>query len=186
MKTTIAAIAASAVMLMGGAHAAITGVVPGPDDGFSIGFIFTNDMAADIVSISIDGTPSDPDLIWDSVFNVGGTADAPSSTDGIDTAVLTGNWLAGGFQTGETFSFSVDPDFVGDPSASIVVSQLAGTLVSVLFADASIFSGIFVDDPADGAGLMLVSADPVPVPGALVLMGTALAGFAGLRRKKAA
>jgi hypothetical protein len=173
--------------LAGSANAALVGSVEGLDSDTDIDLSFLNTGPADVLSITLDGTTSVPDvLVWDEIFGIGGTADAPGVA-GEDTSFLTLSWAAGGFISGETLSFSLDPDTVSDPSAGILVSGLIGTLVTVLFGDSSTFLGVLVDDPARDAGLVLVGRTPdVPIPAALPLLagGIAALGALGRRRRK--
>jgi len=169
------------------ASAGVVGSVAGPDGGFSINFSFTNTGPQDITSLSIDGSTTALNLVWDGVPSTSGTNSAPTSgTLSNSNHLLTYLWGAGGFVSGNILSFNIDPDTPGNSGFGAIVSDLLSVSVSVLFGNGSVFSGKFVDDPAEGAGLMLVeNVAEVPIPAALPLLATAFAGLglAGFRRK---
>lgn len=184
MRFLIAAIAAISAAF-GVANAAFVGATSGPDDSFSINFSFSNPEALSVSSMSIDGsTATAGNIVWDGIGTPGGTAVLSGAPAGEDTSLMS--FAFSSFGTGDTFTLSsVDPDFVpGDPS--VPISGLIGVLVTVIFSDASTFVGQFVDDPAQGAGLILAEVSDVPVPGALLLFLSGIGGLAAARRKKAA
>lgn len=179
-----------AAALIGGmatsANATLVGSSSGPDDSFSISLSFLNTGPEDIVSMTVDGSSTALSLVWDDIFSNGGTADDPT-IGGIDTSVLTFSWLAGGFASGDTYFFSLDPDTPTDSSFGAIVLDLLGTTITAIYGDGSTFSGTLIDDLAPGMGLVLEPNTPtVPLPGALPLLALGLGtlGLAARRRNK--
>lgn len=170
------------------ANATISGSTSGPDDSFSINMFFDNLGPEDVLGLTIDasGTTSiaGPPLIFES-FSPGGTAGPATFNGTLNTSVLSFSWGAGGFTSGQSFSLSLDPDIFGDSSYGAVISELLGTTVTATLAGGGIFHGVFVDDPAERAGLKLSA---VPLPGALSLMllGLGMLGAVGSRMRRAA
>lgn len=167
------------------------GWTSGPNSSFSINFTFENVVGStsDIVGIQINGaTAGGGTIIWDSVGSVTDPAGASSIIGGVDTALLNISFTDNpdGFNPGEQFSLSgIDPDWEGAPSSGITIGDIIGVQVLFLFEDASQLLYAFVDDPEEGAGLVLEAVNPsaVPIPAAVWLLGSGLLGLAGLRRK---
>jgi hypothetical protein len=140
------------------------GVTTGPDNSFSINFTFSNDAGStsDVTSILLDGsTGSSFPILWDDPGTPGGPPGATVGFAGVDTQLLTISFFDSpdGFNPGESFSLNnVDPD--GDPGpASVTIGELEGVEVTFSFEDGSELRGVFVDDPAPGAGLILALLD---------------------------
>ncbi|MCC5665704.1 PEP-CTERM sorting domain-containing protein [Nostoc sp. CHAB 5784] len=136
------------------------GITSGPDDSFYIDFTLFDEVlsTSDVVSITLNGsTASTFPLVWEDVVNEIPPPGASVSISGQNTQLLAFNFTptSDGFNPGESFSFSVDPDTVDDPDAGITIQQLIGTQVNFNFADSSSFLGVFVDNPAPNAGLVL-------------------------------
>ena len=157
------------------------GLVEGPDGGFSINMVLQNSPAStsDIVSAAIDGTSASPNVfVWDSIFGITVPPGASVTPSGDDTSLLTLTFgdLPDGFNPGESVRFSLDPDTTSDPSYGAKVSELIGVEVLFGFRDASTWRGVFVDDPAQGAGLILQQV-PVPAAAFLGMIGLSFAGW---------
>ncbi len=184
MRFVVAAIAAI-FSITGAANAAFVGSTSGPDTSFSINFSFSNPEALSVASLSVDGsTATAGNIIWDGIGSTGGTAVLSGAPTGEDTALMS--FAFSSFGTGDTFTLSgIDPDFSPGP-ASVAISDLVGVMVSVIFSDASTFLGQFVDDPTQGAGLVLAEVGEIPVPGALLLFLSGIGGMIAARRKKVA
>jgi hypothetical protein len=140
------------------------GVTSGPDNSFAIDFTFSNDAGStsDVTSILLDGsTGSFFPILWDAPGFPVAPPGATVGFAGVDTQMLTINFADSpdGFNPGESFSLNfVDPD--GDPGPdSVAIGDLAGVEVTFSFEDGSEWRGVFVDDPAPGAGLILVPPD---------------------------
>jgi hypothetical protein len=166
------------------------GAIAGPDDGFGLDITLTNGITStsNVSSILINGgTAVEFPVVWDDAGMPNGPAGANVSISGVDTRLLTLNFEDNpdGFNPGESVTLAyMDAD--GDPlPIGVLVSELVGVQATFRFADGSAWYGIFMDDPAPGAGLMLIPLDgAVPVPGALLLgvTGVSLAGW--LRRHR--
>ena len=144
-----------------GATGVAGGSTVGDDDSTFIGMNLFNDAAstADVVTIAIDGSTNDAfPILWDSAGHGFDPPGATSVISGVDTQLLTIDFLDApdGFNPGETFTLQgMDPD--GDPGPTGVLTiEMVGVRVTFLFEDGSSWVGEFVDDPAPGAGLVLV------------------------------
>jgi PEP-CTERM motif len=193
MRNRVLALAAAAaaiglsVPLTAQAAGLVSGAVPGPDDAFSIGFVFENDLAStlDIISLAVDMSTATPQgLIFDGgPLSSSGPAGATFNVVGGGTSTLTFSFLADGWNPGESFSFTVDPDTANNPGFGATVFDLLGTKVVFGFSDGSSQSYAFVDDPARDAGLVLQAAVPEPSTWAMMILGFGLAGAAMRNRK---
>lgn len=184
MLRGLAAALLSAVCVSGASAGSLSGTSSGPDDTLDINLFFTNFGPGEITSLSINGStaiPSGP-LVWDFIGNPSGPAGGTAVGAGEDTSVMT--WSFTGWDAGEAFDLtSIDPDTPGDPSFGATIADLIGVTVTAQFADGSTFTGVYIDDPARDAGIVLQVA-PVPLPGAVVLFASAIAGLGlyGARR----
>lgn len=192
-KTLLAAVASVGVgglFIPLGAQAAgvVSGSVAGPDTGFSTVFQFLNELSStlDITSLTVDGNFATPSpLVWDDVFDEWAPPGATVTTSGEDTFVLSFGFT--GWNPGEMFRFAVDPDTAGDSNFGARVFDLLGTRVTFNYSDASSQVYEFVDDPNQGAGLVLAAIGapvPEPVTWAMMIMGLGAVG-AAMRRTRA-
>jgi len=170
------------------ANATVSGSTSGPDSSSGIDMFFNNLGPEDVLGLTIDasGTTSiaGPPLIFEN-YSPGGTAGPATFNGTLNTSILSFSWGAGGFASGMTFNLSLDPDIAGNSSYGAIIAELLGTTVTATLAGGGIFHGVFVDDPAQGAGLKLSA---IPLPGALPLMilGLGMLGAVGSRMRKAA
>jgi hypothetical protein len=160
-----------------------TGFTSGPDDSFSINMTLGNSAGStsDIINISINGSTATAfPILWDAAGTLTNTTGSTATISGENTQVLNIAFTAG-FGAGESISLSgMDPDGVPSP-ASVTIGQMAGVTVTFTFADRSIWQGVFVDDPAVGAGLKLAA---VPEPSTWLMMATGLLLLGGSRWMK--
>jgi hypothetical protein len=161
----------------------LSGVTSGPDDSFSINFDYTNDSTSGetITQLVMDGSTGTAfPILWDSIGTLSGQT---AFVSGVDTQIVTFDFTSSWDPT-EIFSLSaVDPD--GDPGpVSVTIGQLIGVSVGVTFDSGASLLYAFVDDPEQGAGLVLEQIS-VPEPGTLGLLGIGLAGIGFARKKKA-
>lgn len=80
-------------------------------------------------------------------------------------------------QDGTSYGLEAVMDATGELSLAMYGYSGADEIISLL--------GTFTFDLDEGDSTLLVSYNPVPVPGAFILLGSALLGMVGIRRKKA-
>lgn len=172
-KVTVRILAGFMLMGLSAFGAAIgTGSFAGPDDSFAINLTLGNSgvSTTNVTSITLNGnTAASFPILWDYAGSpsIGGT-----TISGEDTRILTISGL--NLAPGASFQLlSMDPD--GDPSpAGVEVGQLIGVTATFTFADQSTWEGVFVDDPARGAGIVLEPSQvPEPSTYAMMLCGAA-------------
>ncbi|MDH3589380.1 MAG: VPLPA-CTERM sorting domain-containing protein [Gammaproteobacteria bacterium] len=144
--------------------------------------VFTDDPVTGEITIEVDKTTGDfvlPDPFLDFDFLVGGVIPVvPPNPDGV---IMTGS---GNVDVGGAFGFTsggLSGDFVGGTlgglGGNVFIDLLTGGMtVTVGFGTVFVASveGTFTPKPI------------VPIPAAVWLMGSALMGLAGLRRRKTA
>ncbi|MCE2946175.1 MAG: VPLPA-CTERM sorting domain-containing protein [Betaproteobacteria bacterium] len=186
------AVALLAIASTAGA-ASITLINPGPASSFNFDVTVNNNSGGTIGSISIDlsGTTATQgggsgSLVFGGAFNsiapAGGTA-VGFGTQG--TPVFGFNYT--GFSDGLSHTFGWDPDTAGNDFYGAVVSEYVGALVSATVGGVN-WTGTFVFDQGNNYAIATLTdgTTVVPVPGALVLMLSGLAGFGALARRKSA
>lgn len=150
----------------------------GPLNSVAIDFYVNNDGPGTINSVEFDLLS--PYVIDTSISPVGTNPSGVTSTFFANNEIETNHYSQFGFTfTGFTlgsglFSFNWDPDVVGNSAYGAIISELAGTQVKL--------NGVYLGD-------MVITGDhlsvaPVPVPGALLLLGTGLLSLATYGRRK--
>jgi hypothetical protein len=170
--------------------ASITLINPGPFNGNAYRPTVTNLSGGEISSLSIDlsGTTAlgGGSLVFDGAFNSIDPAGGTATSFGVLASTLFGfNYT--GFTNGLTHTFSWDPDIAGSGSYGAIVGEFVGALVSATVGGVN-WSGTVIYDPRNDHAIATLTdgTTVVPVPGALVLMLSGLAGFGALARRKSA
>jgi hypothetical protein len=113
----------------------------------------------------IVGTPTDPAGGTSAVFGaLGGTSFGFDFTS---------------FNNGESFSFAWDPDIASNAGYGAIISELAGTLVTLDTTGGTVMGALGIV----GDQLIVVIASPAPEPGSLALVGLGILALAALRRR---
>lgn len=168
----------------------VSGSVGGPDSGFAIALSFSNALTStlNVTSLTLDGSSAIlPDLIWGDIVSFTAPAGATVSNSAVGFSLLTFTFGGDGWNPGEGFGLSLDPDTVSDPSFGATVSNLTKTRVTFNFSDASSQIFEFIDAPAPDAGLVLsryVAAVPEPATWLSMVFGFGMLG-AAIRRRRA-
>lgn len=187
-----AAVALLSIASTAGA-ASITVINPGPADRVSFDATVNNNSGGTISSISIDlsGTiAAQPggggSLAFGGASNISVPAGGTASVFGAQGDTVFGfNYT--GFNDGLSHSFNWDPDTVANSSYGAIVAEYVGALVTATVGGVN-WSGTFVFDQGNNYAIATLTdgTTVVPVPGALVLMLSGLAGFGAVARRKSA
>ena len=187
-----AAVALLSIASTAGA-ASITVINPGPADSFSFDATVNNNSGGTISSISIDlsGTIAarpggGGSLAFGGASNISVPAGGTASVFGtLGDTVFGFNYT--GFNDGLAHSFNWDPDTVANSSYGAIVAEYVGALVTATVGGVN-WSGTFVFDQGNNYAIATLTdgTTVVPVPGALVLMLSGLAGFGAVARRKSA
>lgn len=151
----------------------------GPLNSFSIDFYIDNDGLGSISGVTfnlIGDYVIDPVAgIWNVTGPAGGSAtyfqNASSTSYGFNFT---------GFDSGEIFSFSWDPDKADDSSYGAYIQDLAGTGVTLITSTGSLAGILSIDATQDH---LVASWSKAPEPATMLLLFLGLIGLAGIRRK---
>lgn len=170
LKSLLTAVAVSAAMAVP-ASAAVEDIVDAGGDSTPFPYVGTLTLDFDAAdTAAFDDTSAR--------FNFSGTA---GSTDTVDVNVLNSTVLSFG-------------NLVTQFEYTTALVHVDGTTIDLLGGQANLFIPVTVSNPITltfdlvGTGTFdfQLRATPVPVPAGILLMGTALAGFGVMRRRKKA
>ena len=160
---------------------------PGPLTSTSIGVNIANNDGFDLLKVTfgLAGTTSSaagsPPLVIGGHFSESGP---PAGTFSYFQNTASGGGFLNfgytftGFNTGESFSFSWDPDIATDGSYGATVSELDGINV-LLETSGGTVNGVMRRDRQGNVSATIDS--PIPEPASLMMMGGGLLGLLGRR-----
>jgi hypothetical protein len=181
MKKLLAALAL--VACAGSAHGSITVITPDLT-GHSVGTMVSNVSGLTIDWISFDLSPTHSNVPGNvplvlgrlniQILPLGVTA----TLDGVGTSLFRFDYT--GFRTDLFHWFDWDPDTAADPRYPARVVELVGTLVTASIGGVG-YSGVMVLDRLNDR---VIADIVIPVPGALLLFASGLAGLGVCLRRR--
>ncbi len=156
----------------------------GPLTSSDINLSILNNDGFDLLKVTFDLSTTSKPLVFGGSFNLSGPAGGAATGFGVQNDSLWGFEFTG-FNSGESFSFSWDPDIASNDSYGATVGEQDGMGITLETSGGTV-SGKLVIVNNDHLEAIIASPVSEPETTALIAVGLGFAGLVGRRRKRAA